>query len=98
MRQLSSIALLLAAMATPATAQQMCMDGPTFFERAAKQFGEHMTSFGISGDGKSRLIVLTSKQGGWTLASLSAIGVVCIMAAGTDWQDAPLPAKKGNDL
>lgn len=75
----------------PVSAQTVCMSGKTLFEEARRRFGEHVVGAGQIGGGTARLIVLASKGGSFTVATLDTKGNACVVAVGEGWEQAPLP-------
>lgn len=90
-RGLIVAAMLAACVAERAMAQAFCTSGKTLLDEARRRFGEQLVGAGQINGGAARLMVLASKSGGFTVATLDPRGNACVLFVGESWEQAPLP-------
>lgn len=77
---MTRLALILACLATPATAETVCVPGADL-TAAAKAEGLALTFEGFLADGA--VLIFTARDGEWVMVILKADGSACPVAAGT---------------
>lgn len=73
------------ALATaPAGAAPQCGPAKEFLRVLAEKYEEAPVARGLSGD--LLLLILTSDEGTWTVLTVTAKGVACMVASGDAWE------------
>jgi hypothetical protein len=57
------------------------------------RFGEHPTSSGLADDGRMMQVFASPAAGTWTMVSIDAKGVACVLATGHAWQQEALASQ-----
>jgi hypothetical protein len=57
------------------------------------RFGEQPTSSGLSDDGRMMQVFASPAQGTWTIVSIGADGMACVLATGHAWQHEALASQ-----
>lgn len=86
---ISVLAGLAALGASPAIGQmQNCAPRAVVVERLASKYGEVFSGGGLQSGAAVFEVWTSADDGTWTILMTHADGRSCVMAAGTDWQDA----------
>jgi hypothetical protein len=57
------------------------------------RFGEHPTSSGLADDGRMMQVFASTEAGTWTMVSVNADGMACVLATGRAWQHEALASQ-----
>ncbi len=81
-------AALIAAMASPLSAQMVCGDRGDVLGSLAQKYEEHPVSMGLANNG-SVLEVLASTAGSWTVMLTRPDGKSCLLVTGEGFENVP---------
>ncbi len=79
------LAVALALISAPATAQMVCSDRDKFLELLGDQHAEAPVAMGLASNG-TVLEVLASTKRTWTIILTKPNGLSCVVAAGEAWE------------
>lgn len=80
MTRLIALLILLAA---PAAAQQCAPVDKAIAHHAMN--GQQVDGLGVGQNGRSYMVLVDWQTGDWSIVRISAKGIACKMAQGTDW-------------
>jgi hypothetical protein len=92
----SATAARWAAFSWPTHGQQVCGPYGGITRTLGAQYGEAVRGVGIAGDGRQRLEIWRSADGGsWSVVIVRVDGMTCLVSSGVDWEDVPLGPTPG---
>ncbi|UWQ21606.1 hypothetical protein [Jannaschia sp. W003] len=86
-------AVLIAAFAAPAYADENCAPRAQVVEQLSSGYGEALSGGGLQNDDALFEVWTSEIDGTWTILMTRADGLTCVMAAGTDWHPAAAAAR-----
>ncbi len=85
-----ALALILAVLAVPASAEQFCDTRAAVVEKLSLTYGEAPRGMGLQGK-EGMLEVWTSEStGSWSVVMTYTDGDACVVAVGANWVDLPI--------
>jgi hypothetical protein len=84
------VSAVIGSASPAAAAASICGPRDKIVTALGEKYQENRRSLGISGF-SAVIELFVSTKGSWTLVATNTKGVSCLIAAGQDWQDAPLP-------
>ena len=89
------LVLFLVLVSLPALGAPICLPRDKLVKELKDKYGEVVEYIGILGKGEALMEIWVGENRSWSIMLTPPKGLSCIMAVGTDWQEARHKAIKG---